>query len=59
MTLTYPLLNRARCILWVVTGAEKAESLARMRDGDPSIPAGCIHQDRAIALVDRAAASQL
>src|SRR5450755_4023911 len=34
MTLTYPLLNRSRCVLWVVTGAEKVEMLARLRDGD-------------------------
>ena len=25
MTLTYPALNRSRRILWIVTGAEKAE----------------------------------
>ena len=24
MTLTYPILNRSRCILWLVTGSEKA-----------------------------------
>jgi len=34
MTLTYPILNRSRRILWVVTGKEKAEMLARLRDGD-------------------------
>ena len=35
MTLTYPILNRARRVLWLVTGAEKAAMLARLRDGDP------------------------
>jgi 6-phosphogluconolactonase len=40
MTLTYPMLNRARRILWVVTGSEKADMLRRLRDGDVSIPAG-------------------
>jgi 6-phosphogluconolactonase len=56
MTLTYPLLNRARRILWVVTGAEKAAMLVRLRDGDPTIPAGRVRQDRALVLADRAAA---
>ena len=58
MTLTYPLLNRARKILWVVTGAEKAEMLARLRAGDVSIPAGRIVPARALVLADRVAAGQ-
>jgi len=56
MTLTYPILNRARCILWLVTGSEKAGILARLRDGDLSIPAGLVHREQAIVLADRAAA---
>jgi 6-phosphogluconolactonase len=56
MTLTYPLLNRARRVLWVVTGAEKVEMLARLRNGDVSIPAGRIRRENAIVLADRAAA---
>jgi 6-phosphogluconolactonase len=59
MTLTYPAINRARRILWVVTGKEKAAALARMRDGDPSIPAGRINHEHAIVFSDRAAASKL
>ena len=59
MTLTYPLLNRARCILWVVTGSEKTEMLVRLRDGDQSIPAGRIRRDQALVLADRAAAEKL
>ncbi len=59
MTLTYPMLNRARYILWVVTGEEKAEPLVRLRDADYSIPAGRVNQDRAIVLADRAAAINL
>jgi 6-phosphogluconolactonase len=58
MTLTYPILNRARRILWLVTGSEKAAMLIRLRDGDLSIPAGRVHQDRALVLADRAAAGQ-
>jgi 6-phosphogluconolactonase len=55
MTLTYPLLNRSRRILWLVTGPEKAEMLGRLRGGDISIPAGRIRQDVALVLADRAA----
>jgi len=58
MTLTYPMLNRSRRILWLVTGPEKAEMLARLQRGDPSIPAGRIRQDRAQVLADRAAAGK-
>ena len=59
MTLTYPMLNRARRILWVVTGAEKACMLLRLRDGDVTIPAGFIRRDQALVLADRAAAEPL
>lgn len=58
MTLTYPTINRARRILWVVTGAEKATMLERLRRADHSIPGGRIEQDRALLLADRAAAAQ-
>ena len=56
MTLTYPLLNRSRRVLWVATGVEKVEMLARLRAGDVSIPAGRIRRENAIVLADRAAA---
>jgi 6-phosphogluconolactonase len=59
MTLTYPIINRSRRILWLVTGAEKAGMLARLRDSDRSIPAGRVRQDQALALADRAAAAQI
>jgi 6-phosphogluconolactonase len=55
MTLTYPMINRARRILWLATGSEKAGMLARLRQGDPSIPAGKISQERAVIFADRAA----
>ncbi len=55
MTLTYPLINRARKILWVVTGAEKVEMLARLQAGDVSIPAGRIVSANALVLADHAA----
>ncbi len=55
MTLTYPMLNRSRRILWLVTGAEKSGMLGRLRDGDASIPAGLVSRDRAIVFADQAA----
>jgi 6-phosphogluconolactonase len=58
MTLTYPSLNRARRVLWVVTGPEKAQMLQRLLDGDRSIPAGRIRREQAIAMADRAAAGR-
>jgi 6-phosphogluconolactonase len=59
MTLTYPTINRARRILWVVTGSEKAEMLRHLREGDVSIPAGRVRRDEALLLADLAAAEQL
>ena len=58
MTLTYPMLNRSRNILWVVTGAEKDPMLKRLQDGDASIPAGRIRREPARILADRAAAGE-
>lgn len=55
LTLTYPVLNRARRLLWVVTGAAKAPMLARLRLGDRTIPAGRVCAGRALILSDRAA----
>jgi 6-phosphogluconolactonase len=59
MTLTYPIINRSRRILWLVTGNDKAGPLARLQDADPTIPAGRVCQDRALVLTDRAAAAKL
>jgi len=59
MTLTYPVLNRARRVLWVVTGGEKLGMLRRLRAGDVSIPAGRVRSDQALLLADRAAAGEL
>jgi 6-phosphogluconolactonase len=59
MTLTYPMLNRSRRILWLVTGSEKAEMLARLCAGDRSIPAGRIRQHQALVLADHEAAARV
>ena len=59
MTLTYPILNRSRRVMWVVTGREKAAMLDRLRSGDISVPAGRVHRDRALVLADAAAAGTM
>ena len=56
MTVTYPLLDRARQVLWLVTGPDKVEMLPRLLDGDRAIPGGRVARDRAVVLADRAAA---
>src|SRR5689334_23768916 len=40
MTLTYPALDDARQIVWLVTGPDKVEALQKLLAGDDSIPAG-------------------
>jgi len=56
MTLTYPVLNRARRILWLVTGEDKVDALRRLRDGDHSIPGGRVSREQALVVADAAAA---
>jgi 6-phosphogluconolactonase len=55
MTLTYPLLNSAKQLLWIVTGSEKQEMVQRLLQKDQSIPAGSIRQENALLMVDQAA----
>lgn len=55
MTLTVPAINRARGIVWLVTGAEKSVAVRRLLNADQSIPAGRISCASALLLVDQAA----
>jgi 6-phosphogluconolactonase len=57
MTLTYAVINRARKILWMVTGSEKARALGQLLNADTSIPGGRIRRDNALVLADQAAAA--
>ena len=59
MTLTYPILNRARKVLWLATGIDKAEMVGRLYAGDTSIPAGRVQRKNALLLTDRGAAEQI
>jgi 6-phosphogluconolactonase/glucosamine-6-phosphate isomerase/deaminase len=56
MTLTYPALARARQILWLVTGSDKKEPLAKLLAGDTTIPAGRVEAEASLVMADRAAA---
>ncbi len=59
MTLTYPVINRARRILWLVTGKEKVAMLDRLYKGDQTIPSGRISREQAVIVADRAAVGNL
>jgi 6-phosphogluconolactonase len=56
MTLTYPALARAEQLLWLVTGADKRDALAKLVSGDRSIPAGRVVAGRSLIFADAAAA---
>jgi 6-phosphogluconolactonase len=57
MTLTYPVLEAARRILWLVTGDDKAGALSKLRAGDESIPAGRVRNPNATLIAERAASA--
>lgn len=57
MTLTYPVLDRARHRLWLVTGSVKSAMLARLLQGDTTIPAGRVEPQHSVVFADRAAAT--
>ena len=57
MTLTYPALNRAHHIVWVVAGEAKAQALQQLVAGDGSIPATHVRRD-AVVFTDPAAAGE-
>ncbi|HKA97391.1 MAG TPA: 6-phosphogluconolactonase [Streptosporangiaceae bacterium] len=55
MTLTYPALARASQLLWLVTGSDKKEPLAKLLAGDTTIPAGRVEASASLVMADRAA----
>jgi 6-phosphogluconolactonase len=56
MTLTYPALEAAQELVWLVTGEEKRHMLARLLGRDESIPAARIEKPRQLVVADAAAA---
>lgn len=57
MTLTYPALAEARQIIWLVTGPDKVDPLAKLLAGDLSIPAGRVENAKMTVVADEAASS--
>jgi len=55
VTLTYPTLDAARRVLWLVLGVEKCAALRRLREGDRGLPAGRVARAHAILVCDAAA----
>lgn len=58
MSLTYPTLDSADRILWLVTGAEKSIALAQLLEHDPAIPAGRVTARRNLIVCDSSARAQ-
>lgn len=55
ITLTYPVIERARDVLWLVVGAGTRDALARLRQRDLSVPAGRLGQRDSVIFADAAA----
>ena len=55
MTLTYPALDAARRVIWLVTGEDKRDALERLLAGETSIPAGRVAAADAVVICDRRA----
>lgn len=55
MTLTYPALARADEILWLISGEDKRDALAKLLAGDRSIPAGRVQARHSTILADSSA----
>ncbi len=58
ITLTAPVLEAARHLLWVVCGIDKRWALRALLRADPSTPAGRLPQERALLIADRTAGAQ-
>ncbi len=56
MTLTFPVLNAGRGVLFVVTGADKADALREIRAGGSDLPAAHVDGEQVEWIVDAAAA---
>lgn len=59
VTLTFPALDRAGTVVWLVTGNDKAGPLSQLLAGDPAIPAAHVRCRRSIVVADAAAAALL
>jgi 6-phosphogluconolactonase/glucosamine-6-phosphate isomerase/deaminase len=53
LTLTLPVLNSARSIVWFAVGPERRDILERLRRGDPGIAASHVQRDRSVVFTDQ------
>jgi 6-phosphogluconolactonase len=58
LSLTRPMLDRARLVLWLVKGASKVGPLGKLLAGDLGIPAGLVRPAASVVLADAEAARQ-
>ena len=56
LTFTYPVLNTAAAVAFLIGGAEKRGVVERMLAGDESLPAARVRARETVVLVDEAAA---
>ena len=56
LTFTYPVLNAARTVAFLVSGADKRDVVARVLAGDASLPAARVRARETVMLADTAAA---
>lgn len=59
ISLTRPVLDRARMVLWLVRGSSKSAVLPRLLNGDMSIPAGLVHPAHSVVVADTEAAARV
>ncbi|MGF1599026.1 MAG: 6-phosphogluconolactonase [Acidimicrobiales bacterium] len=59
LTMTRPVFDRTRAVVWLVAGQDKAEALGRLLVGDLTIPAGLIRPRSSLVIADDAAARQV
>ncbi len=50
LSLTRAVLERARLLVYIVKGADKADALTRLNNADPSIPAGLIQPRQSVII---------
>lgn len=56
VTLTYPAIDAAREVVWLVTGSGKREMAVRLEAGDAEIPAGRVTATSQVLVLDATAA---
>jgi 6-phosphogluconolactonase/glucosamine-6-phosphate isomerase/deaminase len=59
VTLTVPAVNRAREIMFLIAGVDKATAVAALVDGAGTVPASRVRRDGTAVLLDVAAATHL